>query len=170
MALNAGVRMRLEKPGSQCWRANTGKKGCVELGTGKPRVRSVLTIDTRHPGFDPPEPTPSSLRIGFEDAMDPVMIRGDRQELIVRDDPDPRLEPPAGNSETLSRITWTPLTGSMVRTAPLRLRLKRPRHIRRHPAPGSTHTRAQTGSSIFARRAVGRRRRAVCRARPRWRA
>lgn len=45
-----------------------------------PGQGSVLTIDTRHPGFEQPEPMPRSLRIGFEDVMDPVMIRGDRQE------------------------------------------------------------------------------------------
>ena len=52
---------------------------------------------------------PRSLSIGFEDAMDPVMIRHD---------PDPRLKPASGISETVRRSTDTPLKGSMVRTDP----------------------------------------------------
>jgi len=41
--------------------------------------------------------------------MDPVMIRHD---------PDPRLKPASGISETVRRSTDTPLKGSMVRTDP----------------------------------------------------
>jgi hypothetical protein len=59
---------------------------------------------------------PRSLRIGFEDAIDPVMIRGDRQELIVRDDPDRRLEPAEGSVEARSQNSQTFRVVSKVRT------------------------------------------------------
>ena len=74
-----------------------------------PGQESVLTIETRHPGFEPHQPMPRSLWIGFEDAMDPVMIRHD---------PDPRLEPAEGRAEARSQNPKGLLMVSMVRTDP----------------------------------------------------
>ncbi len=61
---------------------------------------------------------PRSLPIGFEDAMDPVMILGHRRELIVHDDPDRHLNPAECRAEAKSQNPKGLPLASIVRTDP----------------------------------------------------
>ncbi len=51
--------------------------------------------------------------------MDPVMIRGDRQELILRHDPDRRLKPAEDSVEPRNQNPKALPMVSKVRTAPI---------------------------------------------------